>query len=279
LNYNGRDLLSDCLPSIMTAAEQAKTHTAVTVLDNQSTDDSVAWIQKNFPKADIFKASANRVLCSYNEILPQIKEPVAVLLNNDIRVAPDFIDPLLEQFAKDPECFLVAPRVLSFDGTKTEAGRSKSGIKWGLFWCDARFKGYESELNVPSQTDSSGFGAFSRDKFVELGGYDDRFHPGIMEDVDLCHRAKKAGYHLYYEPRSVVYHMGQASFKKNFGVRGISVMAYRNNFLFMWKNFKDFRFRAAHILYLPFRLLFALLKGNTAMLEGFIQALKKKNAV
>ena len=275
LNYNGAELLPQCLPSVVEAAQSAVFSTSVTVLDNISTDQGLAYVRKNFPSVHIETAPSNNFLCSYNDYLPKIDDSVVILLNNDIRVDKGFVDPLAQKFAEDAQAFLVAPRVLSFDGKHVEAGRSKAGLRFGLFWCDARYSGYESETDQPSRTFSSGFGAFSREKFLALHGYDTRYLPGIMEDVDLCYRAQKAGFHLYYEPRSTVYHMGQASFKKKFGAFRIAVIAHRNNFLFMWKNFSGL-FWLEHLFFLPLRLLFALLKGNFAMPLGFFEALRRR---
>lgn len=273
LNYNGAELLPQCLPSIVEAAAQAECPTSVTVLDNVSQDQGLDYVRSHFPQVHVENAPSNRILCSYNDYLPKIKEPVVILLNNDIRVDARFVDPLIEKFKENPLTFLAAPRVMSFDGLKVEAGRSKTGMRWGSFWCDARYPGYEKEYMKPSATASSGFGAFSREKFLALGGYDERFFPGIMEDVDLSLRAQQAGFELYYEPRSIVYHMGQASFKKTFGPSKIAVIAHRNNFLFMWKNFSSFSFWVKHLFFLPFRLVASLLKGNRELAQGFFQAI------
>lgn len=254
------------------AQARSSWQTAVTILDNGSRDGSETLVHEKFSSFEFFKASANRILVSYNDFLPLVSEPVVILLNNDIRVAPDFIDPLTDKFIKDPELFLTAPKVMSFDGERAEAGRSRTGFKWGQFWCDARYPGYEFELEAASETDSSGFGAFSREKFIALGGYDERFYPGIMEDVDLCLRAKKAGYKLCYQPKSVVYHMGQASFKKAFGQTRMETIAYRNNFLFMWKNFSGVSFWFPHLLFLPLRMVWFLIKGNVRLISGFWEA-------
>lgn len=274
LNYNGEHLLPECLPSIVEAAHLSKYPTKVTLLDNLSLDAGVAYVTQRFPEVEIVHAPQNRVLCSYNEYLPHVKESIVILLNNDIRVAPDFIDPLVQRFLLEPETFLAAPRVMTFDGSKIEAAKTKAGIRFGLFWANARYPGHEEESLIPSETYSSGFGAFSRDKFLTLKGYDDEYMPGIMEDVDLCYRARQAGFRLYYEPSSVVYHMGQAAFKKRFGKWKISVIAHRNTFLFMWKNFSGFKFWSSHLFFLPLRLVFAVLKGNFALLVGFLEALQ-----
>ena len=274
LNYNGEDLLPRCLPSIVESAKKARLPTGVTVLDNQSQDRGLDYVRRHFPEVEIETASANRVLCSYNEYLPKIKEPIVILLNNDIRVEPDFINPLVEKFLVDSDTFLVAPRVMSFDGGRVEAGPSKGEMWCGIFRCEARYRGYEKDALTASETFTSGFGAFSRKKFLALGGYDDRYLPGIMEDVDLCLRARRAGWRLYYEPRSVVYHMGQVSFKKKFGASQVAEIAHRNTFLFMWKNFSGPRFWVSHLAFLPLRIFVALLKGNLAFAKGFLAALR-----
>lgn len=275
LNYRGKDLLPRCLPSLELAVKKARVPARVMILNNPGPEDGLDYARKNFPQVEIYQASQNKILCSYNELLPKLRDPVVILLNNDIKADEDFIDPLVESFKRDSRTFLAAPKVLDFEGKTVQAGRTKAGMKFGLFWSDARYHGYEKEVDKPSETFSSGFGAFDRVKFLELGGYDERYLPGIMEDADLSYRAQQAGYKLYYEPKSVVYHIGQVSFKKAYGARGTAILAHRNNFLFMWKNFSGFRFWAAHLFFLPLRLIFAVCRGNWPLAAGFFQALNQ----
>lgn len=277
LNYDGEALLPQCLPSVVEAARAAATPTAVTVLDNQSSDGSERYVRQNFPKVDFVKAPQNLVLCSYNDFLKnKMAEPVAILLNNDIRVDRNFIDPLVRKFREDPETFLVAPRVMSFDGAAIEAVDSRWRLKYGMLWCSARYPGYEAHAMLPSRTAGSGFGAFSRDKFLHLGGYDPLYLPGTLEDLDLCYRAGRKGFSLYYEPDSLVFHMGQASFKKTFTNFHREKTAYRNTFLFMWKNFRGMRFWLEHLFFLPFRMVFALFRGRPGFILGFFEALRSR---
>ncbi len=279
LNYNGAELLHECLPSLVKAQRRARLSAPLTILDNLSTDESEALVRAQFPEVEWVRAPENLFLCSYNDHLRKITESVVILLNNDIRVDENFAAPLLQKFEEDPKAFLVAPRVMSFDGQKIEAAKTKGEMRWGIFWSSARYEGYQEEAMLSSETFSSGFGAFSREKFLSLGGYDTRYLPGIGEDIDLCYRAALAGHRLYYEPQSVVYHMGQASFKKAFGATRIQVIAHRNNFIFMWKNFRHAGFWMEHLVLLPFRLLFALLRGNWAFVRGFFEALSDRRGV
>lgn len=273
LNYNGEAILPECLPSIVEAVRTAKTPTTITVLDNLSQDGSEAYIRSHFPEVAFVKAPQNLVLCSYNAFLKTITEPIAILLNNDIRVDSNFIDPLVARFAEDPDTFLVAPRIMSFDGARVESGATRAGFKYGLFWTDARYPGYEAHTMIPSSTFSSGFGAVSTEKFLKLNGYDPLYLPGICEDSDLSLRAVRKGFHLYYEPQSLVYHMGQASFKKAFTDLKRETIAYRNTFFFMWKNFSGLRFWVYHVAFLPWRLLYALGKGRLGFLIGLLEAI------
>lgn len=275
LNYRGQELLPKCLPSIVEAAAQSVHSVKVALLHNPggSGDSGLDYVRKNYPQVDIWESPENKVLCSNNDYLPHVSEPVVVLLNNDIRVDEGFIDPLVEKFS-NPDTFMTAPKVLNFDGTAIDAARTKAGMKFGLFWCNARYRGYEKDMDLPGETFSSGFGAFSREKFLKLGGYDLRFQPGTWEDVDLSYRARQAGYKLYYEPRSKVYHIGRSSFKKEFGGRQTDVIAWRNTFLFMWKNLRGVSFWIPHLFFLPLRLFAALLLGRLEFIQGFLQALR-----
>ncbi len=280
LNYKGQTLLPKCLPSIVEAAEASPYPTHVTVLDNLSPAESgLDYVAAKFPQVTIAKASKNHFLCSYNEYLKTVTEPVAILLNNDIKVDKNFVGPLVRHFLEEPLCFMASPRCMTWEGNRFEAGRSKAGAKLGFFWCSNQYPGYEKDERVAAPTAASGFGAFSVAKFLELGGYDELFLPGIMEDVDLCYRAAAKGYQLRYEPESVVHHMGQASFKKEFGIQGIQVLAWRNNFLFVWKNMKGLGFWFSHFFFVPLRILAALLRGNTVILKGFLNALKMRKRI
>lgn len=277
LNYRGASLLPQCLPSIVAAAQKSSFPTTVTILNNPSheKDEGLDYVRQYFPSVRIFQASQNLILCSYNEYLPMTSASIVILLNNDIRVAVDFVDPLIRRFQEDDRTFLTAPKVMDFEGKHVTAGASKAGVRFGLFWCESRYPGYEKDVDQFSETFSSGFGAFDRVKFLELGGYRSFFHPGIMEDVDLCFRARQKGFRLYYEPHSVVYHVGQASFFKEYGNFQTAVIAHRNSFIFMWKNFEGLRFWISHLFFLPLRLMWAMLSGNWPMVRGFIKAVKE----
>ncbi|HTL70357.1 MAG TPA: glycosyltransferase [Candidatus Eisenbacteria bacterium] len=271
LNYNGRDLLAECLPSIVEAAKAAKHPTGVTVLDNRSKDDSETLVREKFPTVAWVESPANRVYFSFNACVAALEEEFVILLNNDIRVEPGFVDPLLEALERHEDAFFAAPRSLDWNGAY-EGSLSKMEFRRGLLWGSSRFPGHESKIRREGITMQCGFGAFRRERFTELGGYDDLYFPGTMEDSDLCFRGWRRGWKGYYCPESVVHHIGQATFKKAFGASGIRRMNRRNLYLFVWKNIRDPLCLAAHALWIPVHLVKYAVKGETDFLGGFFDA-------
>jgi GT2 family glycosyltransferase len=274
LNYNGKALLEECLPSIMDAAKTSSHNVTVTVLDNCSTDDSVGFVKQKFPGIKIYIAKENKVYCSYNEFFKNVDDDVVVIFNSDIKVDKNFLDPLIENF-KDPDIFFVSARMYYFDAATYQGDKSKASVRLGVISADTRFKGYETLIMDKSFTFSTGNGAFDRKKFLELGGFDELYLPGRYEDVDFCFRGWKAGFKGIYEPASVIYHKGYASFKTAFSNKEIQKTVFRNSLLFMWKNVTDKRILfKMHFWLFPRLVLFAL-TFRFYFLKGFMDALLK----
>ena len=275
LNYNGADILPECLPSIVEAARRATFPTGVSLLDNRSTDSSLEWVKQRFPEVDVAVALQNLLLVSFNDYVRQVDEEIVILMNNDIRVEAGFVDPLVRVFREYPDAFLAAPQCFSFNGSRYEGGRTRAQIRWGLFWSSAIFPGYEDLKEKPGYTFASGFGAFHRQRFLALGGYDDLYLPGIVEDADLGFSAWREGFRSYYVPESHVYHKGQVSFKKAFGARETLKLAHRNGFLFIWKNVSDPRLLIEHFVLLIPRFVHGVITGKVELVTGFLAALRK----
>jgi len=275
LNYNGGDLFTSCLPSLLKAVQSSRHETELVILDNGSDDGSDLAAKEFSDEVKLVYASENKILCSYNDYLRESDCDVALLLNNDIRVDEQFIDPLIEYFVKDDDVFMTTSKCLSFDGSKHEGGITRSAMKYGVFWASSRYPGYESDLGAPHYTMAAGYGAFHREKFLALGGYDELYLPGRLEDSDLCFRAWKKGWKLLYEPCSVIYHKGAVSFNQRFGESGTLRMNHRNSFLFVWKNITDKKYVFSHLLLLPLRLLLALVRGQWEFVTGFKDALAR----
>jgi GT2 family glycosyltransferase len=271
LNYNGKDLLASCLPSLIAAARKSSHLCSVTVVDNASTDGSIGYVVEHFPEVQVAALKENKVLCAYNEVVKTLSDDIVILLNNDIKAEEGFIDPLVNAIGNEKNVFLAAPKMLNKDSL-AEGANTKGRIRWGLFWASARYRGFQDNVELRGVTFSSGMAAFDRQKFIELGGYDELYLPGTLEDSDIGFRAWKRGWFCIYEPASVIYHMGQVSFHRRFGPGKTAMINFRNVFLFIWKNISDPGIWCEHIVLLPLRLLYALCTGQTAFVSGFFQA-------
>ena len=271
LNYNGEILLPECLPSVIEAKKASKNKVRITVIDNESTDSSMDVLKKYGPEIDIIR-HANLVFCSFNDVIADQSEEVAILLNNDIRVDRNFIDPLVELFEKHDDLFLAAPKCMNFEGDRAEGARGKGFVKNGWFGVLATYEGWENEIDSPGYAFQSGFGAVRKDRFVELDGFDDLYLPGRLEDSDICFRAWKRGWKSYYQPGSVVYHKGGVSFRKKFGKRGIAAIDSRNSLLFFWKNISDTGYWIEHFVFIIPRICLWILRGDLNAVKGFFQA-------
>lgn len=265
LNYNGRSLLAECLPTVVKAAHHSRHRCEVIVVDNDSTDDSLAWLAQRYPEMRVIRCE-NRALCSFNEVVPSLGCDVAVLLNNDVKLAPDAIDPLVDPLlsdtsAGDPRCFLTAPLCWQMDGRTCEGLKTSVRWRWGLVQAAGRFPGHESVIYRADLTASAGAAmAVNCRVFEELGGFDPIFLPGRIEDLDFCYRGFQAGYHARYVPQSVVFHRGMASFGPAFGHSGNDHLALRNTLLFQWKNLRHPLHRLRYWLSVPLRICFDLIR-------------------
>jgi len=278
LNYNGAGFVGECIHSFSEAVKNSNYDCRVVVIDNKSTDESVAFIKKAYPNVHLLLMSQNRVLCSFNNAASQSNADIVFLLNNDLKADPFSIDPMVSVFQENKDAFLVTAKSLLSDGSY-EGGLSIPLMSYGMFSTTCHFPGYEKLKEESGFTFAAGFGAFHRQRFLELGGYDDLYLPGRVEDSDLMLRAWKKGWKCYYQPASIFYHMGGRSFKQKYGERGTMEIAYRNSFLFMWKNIFSSEYVAAHFFFLFPRMIWMLMKGHWEFIAAFLKALTKLNLV
>ena len=278
LNYNGKALLAECLPSIMEAAARAPMPCAVSVVDNGSTDGALDELATNWPTIRVFQ-EPNRGLASFNAVLPRLDERVVLLLNNDVKLDPGAVGPLVGAVETHEDALFAAPCCWDFDGRVYEGMRTRVRTRFGLVQGLCRVPGHEDFLARPDLTASAGpVLAVDRRKFLELGGYDPIYFPGRIEDLDLGFRGWMAGLRGYYVPESVAYHRGFATFGTAFGRSGNELLAARNTLIFAWKNLGGRRLRA-HLAWLPARLLRSLLRGDAGFARAFVEALRRLDAV
>jgi N-acetylglucosaminyl-diphospho-decaprenol L-rhamnosyltransferase len=274
LNHNGRELLVECLPSILAAADASPVPCRVTVVDNDSTDGSSELVASRWPAAG-FVREQNHGLASFNRVLERLEEPIVLLLNNDVKLDPGAVGPLLEVFETHDDALFSAPLCWTFDGRTYEGMRTRVRTRYGLPQGMCRVSGFEKVVDKGDLTAAAGpVLAVDRRKFLALGGYDPIYFPGRIEDLDLGFRGWMAGYRGYYVPESIAYHWGFGTFASELGMAQSQWLASRNTLIFMWKNTSGARL-LAHLLWLPIRLGAALVRGRLGFARALFSALRR----
>lgn len=217
LNWNGRKLLEQFLPAMIACS---KDDADIYVADNNSPDDSVAFVKENFPKVRIVQNKDNGGYAKgYNDALKNIDADIYALVNSDIEVTPGWIQPIIEEFKCSENTAVIQPKILDYkDKTKFEYAGAGGGFIdfFGYPYCRGRIfqtleedqQQYDDSINIFW---ASGACFFIRSAvFHQLGGFDEHYF-AHQEEIDLCWRVENEGYKIRYVGGSTVYHIGGAT--------------------------------------------------------------------
>ena len=274
-NWNGKDLLRECLPSIMKAVDfDSKRSYEIMVVDDFSSDDSLKILEEEFPEVTRLKTPFNMGFQrANNHGIEKARSKLVMPMNNDIKLDEDALFHLAEHFEKG-SVFSVSGKFFGFDGKTFLYGNRGGYFKNGHFYL------YEKEPDDNSQTLFACGGAFmvDRKRYLELGGFDNLYHPLYYEEIDLSYRALKRGWEVCYEPKSIAYHKVQSTITKQEKKRSIELISARNNYLFVWKNILDPSFTLQFIFFIPLFLIRDLFKLKSRFWVAFFMAIKRMPA-
>ncbi|MFN4145635.1 MAG: glycosyltransferase family 2 protein [Runella sp.] len=239
LNYNGRNFLEKFLPSVF----KYSTDFRIYIADNSSKDDSVAWLQKNYPSLSILQLEANYGYAGgYNRALQQINAQYYVLLNSDVEVTAHWLSSMIMFLDNHPQIAACQPKILGYhEPNRFEyAGAAGGYIDWlGYPYCRGRIFDY-TEIDqgqyddaVPIFWASGACLVIRAERFWQVGGFDEDFF-AHMEEIDLCWRLHWAGYQIYCQPQSVVYHVGGGTLPASNPFK--TYLNYRNSLAMLYKN-------------------------------------------
>lgn len=264
-NWNGLELIKKHLSSVIKNSDQA----SIIIVDDHSSDESVAYIKKHYPDIEIVQKTDHEGFAStVNAGVERAKTDIVVLLNTDVEPEKDFLKPLMSHFS-DRNVFAVACMDKSEEkGKIVLRGR---GIGW---WEKGFYIHKRGEVNKSDTAwISGGSGAFRRSMWNTLGGMDPIFNPFYWEDIDLSYRAGKRGYKILFESKSVVCHYHEKGIiHSNYTQKYIQQIAYRNQFIFIWKHVSFFYF-PIHAFWTVIRLVQRTLLGNWNFFIGYLHAL------
>jgi len=248
-NWNGRDLLEKYLPSVI-AAMSGSPQNEIIVVDNGSEDGSAQFVREHFPHVRVLALERNLGFGGgSNAGFEAAHNDIVVLLNSDMRVERDFLQPLLAGF-DDEKTFAVSCQIFFSDPNKP---REETGLTEG-WWSQGGLRvGHRIEPGIrqpyPCFYGGGGSCAFDRKKFLELGGFDELLKPFYLEDTDLGYLAWKRGWKVLYQPASIVYHEHRGTIGKRFSEAYIQSVLKKNFLLFTWKNIHDWRWFGSHFFF------------------------------
>jgi len=283
LNWNGRELMEKFLPTLVanTPAERAE----IVVADNGSTDDSVSFLEKNYPLIKIIRFDKNYGFAGgYNRAFEGLDNEYAVLLNSDVEVSEGWLTRAIDYLDSNPEVVALQPKILSYsDRTRFEYAGAAGGYldMFGYPFCRGRiFNKTETDsgqYDAPAEALwASGACMFVRlAEYKSCGGLDDYFF-AHQEEIDMCWRLRARGKRIVCLPASVVYHVGGATLNMEHPRK--TFLNFRNNLLMVYKNIPQkyyrrvmfFRFFADYAAAFQF-----LLKGRWANAKAVVQARKE----
>lgn len=289
-NYNGAELLKKNLPKVLKAAEwyheKLDGEMEIIIVDDGSSDGSVEEIKslklKAMPAGKQVKNDSLKLKIIENEKnlgfssavnigVRSAEGDIVVLLNTDVAPEENFLEVLITHF-NDPQIFAVGCLDKSIEGESVVLRGRGEGA-----WIRGLLVHWRGEVNRPDTLwVSGGSGAFRHNLWEKFGGFDPLYNPFYWEDIDLSYRAQKAGYKILFEPKSAVVHKHlEGAIKSKYSPFKIKAIAYRNQFVFVWKNITDWDKKISHLFWLPYHLLKAILRGDAAFFLGFFGSLLK----
>lgn len=287
LNWNGCEMLSRYLPSVLASSKQDGV--VVYVADNGSTDNSVEMLRRDFPLVHLILLNENHGFADgYNLALKQVDAEYVVLLNSDVQVSRHWLEPLLSYMDAHPEVAACQPKIRSLRQPNSfEYAGAAGGYldKYGYPYCRGRIM--DKVEKDRGQYDSvapifwaSGAALLIRLRdYFEAGGLDGRFF-AHMEEIDLCWRLRARGRGIVCLPDSIVYHLGGATLQKESPRK--TFLNFRNNLLMLYKNLPEaelkpvMRIRACldYVAALKF-----LVTGQLAHARAVMQARREYKAI
>lgn len=212
LNWNGKPYIKECLDSVLNTDYQ---NLEIIVVDNASTDGSQEIIKNEYPQIILFENPKNLGFCNGNNMgIKRASGDIIVLLNNDTKVDKDWIKEIVKK-ADDPKvgvvgCKLYFPksRIIQSLGY-----REKFIGFWENIGTGQEDKGQFDNIEDVDYVSGAAL-AVKREVLQKVG----LLRP--PEDIDLCYRARKAGYRVVVAPNAIVYHYGSASWKY-FPIKGM----------------------------------------------------------
>lgn len=276
-NYNGCHYMGPCLTSLK---EQTFKDFQVLVVDNASTDESVAYVKEHCPDIRVIELDKNYGFSkAVNVGIRHSKTPYVILLNNDTKADPHYIEEMVKAIERSPRIFSVSSKMVQMYHPELidSAGDLYTLTGWGV--CRGAGRPVTNYME-PDEVFSACAGAaiYRRQVFKKIGLFDEN-HFAYLEDIDIGYRAKIFGYRNMYCPTALVYHVGSGTSGSKYNSFKVRLSA-RNNIYLNYKNMPFFQLLLNFLPLLGGYLLkygfFIRLGFGKDYRDGILEGLKKR---
>ena len=279
-NFNGKNLLEEYLPYTIKALKLADYTYEIIVVDDASTDNSIPFLEEQYPDIITIKNLQNKGFSySCNQGIVAAKNDLVLLLNSDVKLSPTYLQKLIPYF-DDEDTFGVMGQILDSSGAKIEVAAKIP-----------RFNGYKLKSDkqaipkdlispkLPTTFLSGANCLLSREKLMELEGFDEIYSPFYTEDLDLSIRAWKLGWKCFYEHQATCLHLGSHTTKTHFQKVKIKEIYFRNRMFFhaIHLNRKDLKRWQIQLFFLE--VIPKLLLGQFWILKSYLGLLDHKHQI
>lgn len=239
------------------------------IVVNDYPTQNIAEELKNFPG---IKLIANKQNLGFADTMHtgilKTSNRYVMLLNDDVLLQDTSFANAATSLQKDQTVFAISFGQKEKDGSLV--GKNT------FYWKNGFFQHSKANNVRPGINGWAEGGAclIDKEKYIKIGGFDNLYSPFYWEDIDLSYRAWKTGYQVLFDPSIVVVHHHESTIGKQFGKGKIKEIAYRNQFIFIWKNMTNHKLLLSHKLKTLIMLPYMIFK-DAAFVFGFWKALLK----
>jgi len=225
VNYNAEPVLRDCLDSVYRNTVERPLE--VLVVDNASSDGSLAMLAREFPEVRVIASQENLGFSRGNNLAIQAaRGRYLLLLNNDTRVTPGALDTLLRLIKARPDVGALGPLLRNADGSVQISYGRMIGFRAELLQkllfalssrgnpLVGRYLEWRARREAYPDWVSGACILLRTDVLRQVGPLDENFFM-YTEEVDLCHRIRNRGYRVLYSPEAEIVHLGGKSTESN----------------------------------------------------------------
>ncbi|MBM9520177.1 glycosyltransferase family 2 protein [Desulforhopalus vacuolatus] len=255
VSYNTREILARCLQDLFDKSGEEEME--VFVVDNDSADDSAEMVAKKFPQIHLI---VNRENCGFaaanNQAWERAGGEFILLLNPDAYIRQNAVRNVRKFLESHSDCGLCGGRLVNLDGDLDPSARrfpnawykllTVSGISARLpgstFFNRCNFGGFPHDHPIEVDWVPGTFTMYRRQLLEKIGFFDERFYI-YYEETDLCLRAKRASWKVFFTPDAEVLHIGGACSKtrtdKEYDPAASQILIFRmrSEWLYFRKNY------------------------------------------